>query len=143
MTVTRPLVERFWEKVRVAGGDECWNWTAGPATRYGMIYDGATMERAHRVSWALHYGAVPPGLSVLHHCDNQRCVRPDHLFLGTQTVNMLDAHAKGRLFVKPRAISCARGHDFTPRNTRIGSNGQRRCRECSNAARRARRASAA
>lgn len=54
------------------------------------------MSKAHRVAWDLTYGPIPDGMLVLHRCDNPSCVRPDHLFLGTQTDNMLDRKAKGR-----------------------------------------------
>jgi hypothetical protein len=75
----------------------CWEW---PGTRnwygYGQLQiDGRTL-RAHRVSWERHVGPIPPGLFVLHRCDNPPCVRPDHLFLGTQADNMADKMRKGR-----------------------------------------------
>lgn len=52
---------------------------------------------AHRVAWELAFGSIPMGMQVLHHCDNRLCVKPDHLFLGTQADNLQDAVSKGRL----------------------------------------------
>ena len=48
------------------------------------------------MAWELTYGSIPEGMSVLHHCDNKACVRPDHLFLGTQADNIHDMWEKNR-----------------------------------------------
>ena len=44
-----------------------------------------------------HDSDVPRSLDVCHHCDNRKCVRPSHLFIGTRQDNMRDASAKGRI----------------------------------------------
>jgi hypothetical protein len=53
-------------------------------------------RRAHRVAWEIYCGEIPNNLHVLHTCDNPLCVKPDHLWLGTQADNMRDKALKGR-----------------------------------------------
>ena len=77
----------------------CWEWTAHKNwLGYGRIGESVTRKilYAHRVSYAIHYGPIPDGLCVLHKCDNPGCVRPDHLFLGTEKDNAIDRQNKGR-----------------------------------------------
>lgn len=69
------------------------------STGYGRLqYSGAPYKgtTAHRVAWVLKRGDIPPEISVLHKCDNPSCVNVDHLFLGTQLVNVADMVSKGR-----------------------------------------------
>lgn len=97
-TRKRPISERFWEKVIVAGPDDCWLWTASTYRNgYGQIgIANQKITSAHRISYELHNGPIPDNLLVLHKCDNHRCVNPVHLFLGTQQDNIDDMHKKGR-----------------------------------------------
>lgn len=97
-----PLADRFWTKVDQSG--ECWEWTAYRSRDgYGMIgLDLRGVDRAHRVAWRLMNGPIPPGLQVLHRCDNPPCVNPAHLWLGTQAENIADMNRKGRSRKNPR-----------------------------------------
>ena len=83
---------------------DCWVWTGARAERgYGIVSNrgGRNRRRAHRTSWELAHGPIPPGMFVLHRCDNPPCVRAEHLFLGTQLDNMRDMAAKGRRMWQP------------------------------------------
>lgn len=95
----RPIADRFWEKVDKTDG--CWLWTGLLDDHgYGLIYRGRDyrprLVRTHRLSWEMHRDAIPDGLFVCHVCDVRRCIRPDHLFLGTVADNQRDMANKGR-----------------------------------------------
>lgn len=85
----------FWEKVDKSGN--CWIWQGSVNKEgYGGVQVKGMTWSTHRYSWFIEYGEIPKGLCVLHKCDNPSCVRPDHLFLGTQKDNVIDCYNKGR-----------------------------------------------
>jgi len=98
---------RFWSKVRLDSRSRCWLWTAAVTKGgYGKFsVRRSTWAFAHRVSWSLARGPVKKGLFVCHKCDNPSCVRPTHLFLGTQRDNLRDMSAKGRSSAPARKLS--------------------------------------
>jgi hypothetical protein len=96
----RDYRERFWSKVEPASG--CWNWV-GPSKGGGygqfsyQVGWGRTRQvTAHRFAWEMAYGPIPDGLLVCHACDNRKCVRLTHLWLGTDLDNARDKMDKGR-----------------------------------------------
>jgi hypothetical protein len=106
----RPLAERFWSKVAIAGPDECWEWTASRTTfGYGQINIDHKPQRAHRVAWELAHGPIPDGLCVLHSCDNPPCVNPAHLRIGTDAENIVDMWSRERRTRSPRLRGEAHG----------------------------------
>lgn len=93
------LIERFHEKWEKSETADCWEWTAAVMGRgYGFIKIPGTRKHvsAHRLSYLIHYGEIPEGMMVCHTCDNTRCVKPSHLFLGTCKDNLQDMKAKDR-----------------------------------------------
>lgn len=87
--------ERFWSKVEKTDG--CWLWRAAHNSEgYGRFKLNGQLILTHRLSYEIANGAIPDGLFVLHECDTPSCVKPAHLFLGTNARNMLDMFAKGR-----------------------------------------------
>lgn len=94
------LRSRFWGRVDKKGLDECWKWDgAVSAQGYGRISIGGRgggMHQAHRVAYQLERGKIPPGLSILHSCDNRLCVNPHHLRTGTHGENMQDMAVRER-----------------------------------------------
>ena len=91
----RNTMADFWRYVRKT--PTCWKWIGDRNTRngYGRFHIHLTYRRAHRVSYELAYGKIPPGKLVLHKCNVPACVRPDHLYAGTISDNSIDCVKAG------------------------------------------------
>jgi len=106
MATEQSTEERFWSKVNffgpapahVPGIGNCWLWTAcALKTGHGQIRVERKTVLAHRLAWVMTNGSIPDDLPcVCHRCDTPRCVRPDHLFVGTKSDNTADMVRKGR-----------------------------------------------
>jgi hypothetical protein len=98
---SKSVEERFWSKVDKRSSVPCWIWTGATSKQgYGnfqlsKIHGKAVFMVAHKVAWLLTHGELPEN-NLCHHCDVGICVRPKHLFPGTQAENLQDMVRKGR-----------------------------------------------
>jgi len=109
----RPLPdpELFWAKVDRANNiEECWEWT-GYTDRdgYGCLEQKGVHWRAHRAAYELTVGPIPPGLHLLHSCDNPPCCNPHHHSPGTPKQNADDRLRRNRDATLARARQEAAG----------------------------------
>jgi hypothetical protein len=92
--------DRFWVHVQKQEGDGCWIWMDPNQHGYGFFRGDERTGNAHTFSWEWENGPIPKGMYVCHNCpggDNKACVRPSHMFLGTNLDNMRDAKNKGQI----------------------------------------------
>ena len=100
--------EAFWTRAK-PGVNGCLEWqrelNAKGYAKYNVPHRLAKKDRvqhAHRLAYMIAYGTFDDALHVCHRCDNPKCVRPEHLFLGTNKDNIQDSVRKGR---KPRKLT--------------------------------------
>jgi len=94
-TLSADDLERFWSFVDQSA--QCWLWIGYcDDDGYGRFGIGGQVALAHRLSYVLAGNTLAPGDRVLHSCDTPACVRPDHLWSGTQRANIEDCIRKGR-----------------------------------------------
>lgn len=136
------LFDRLLSKIEIVC--ECWESRGYPdKDGYSRLYAGLVyannrpkVTKAHRFFLSLVLGRkLLPGMKALHRCDNPPCVRPDHLYEGTQEDNERDKLERGHN-VNANKTHCPRNHEYTLANTYTSPKGERRCRQCKNLLRR-------
>jgi len=133
MTLGRPpvpVLERLWSHSSV-DSKGCWVWKGhvSPSTGYSAIWHQGTNRLIHRVSYEIHKGPIPEGLSIDHLCRNRVCWNPEHLEAVTIKVNIQRGVHRNQNVGKSH---CKRGHEFTTGNTykSPSSPNNRVCRTC-------------
>ena len=105
--VPRSVASRFWCRAEAVTESGCLIWMGAQQGHpkgdgYGLVAVRIAKRKhymvlAHRVAFALSRGYLPtPPLKVLHKCDVRLCIRPDHLYEGSQSENIRQAVARGR-----------------------------------------------
>jgi hypothetical protein len=118
-TLSDAQKQRIWSAIDRGAEGDCWLWMHSTNNRgYGQVGIGNNDNYlAHRVIYFIATGKQPGRLKVLHSCDTPRCCNPNHLFLGTQRVNVLDMAAKGR---DTKALGVDNGRaKLTPESVRM------------------------
>lgn len=92
--VARRLISKLWY---VRSGCLCWRGSRDQKG-YGHIYYRGKVQRVHRFAYHAWIGKIPKGKLVCHHCDVPNCCLPEHLWLGTNLDNIVDASRKDRLW---------------------------------------------
>lgn len=141
----------LWPKIQKGSPDECWPWLGRINSHgYGMFDIQRRTTTAHRATYLLLVGEIPPGYDVDHichtrdceggqGCPHRRCVNPRHLQLLTRSENLKRGHAGRHTtgeFGGPQwqraKTRCPRGHPYDAENTYVlpSRPTARYCRQC-------------
>lgn len=125
----------------------CWVWQ-GTKNEKGYAraqFHSGKNTRIHRLSYEAYIGPIPDGLQIDHLCSVTSCVNPAHLepVTGTENRNRQSIRNGQTIGGKPPpnkgmsrggwqrfATHCQNGHELTPDNVAIRSDGGRRCIAC-------------
>lgn len=120
--------ERFMAKVIPVPESGCWIWEGSLGRGYGSVCINGESYLAHRVSYQIHKGEIPEGLTIDHLCRVRCCVNPDHLEAVTNKENIL--RGTSPTAHNHRKTHCINGHKLVPGNLKWNRNQFRQCHMC-------------
>jgi hypothetical protein len=111
-------------------GSGCHLWTGAKIKGYASAWvpERKAQMLVHRLVYAQVFGPIPDGLQLDHLCRVKNCINPAHLEPVTGRVNTL--RGIGPTAINARKTHCLRGHPFDQANTKIRTDGHRKCRTC-------------
>jgi len=93
------ILKKAYEKIKYSIDENgCWNVTGGTyrdkSGYHKIIYKDKDGKRkwisAHRLSYIVNVGEIPSDRIICHNCDNNDCINPECLYLGTNKTNTQD-----------------------------------------------------
>ena len=126
---SRPVLDRFWEKVEMVTESGCWVWTARcDKNGYARFWaENKAHDFGHRFAYRHFKGPIPEGLEIDHLCRVPSCVNPAHLEAVTGRENNL--RGTGPAAKNAKRTHCTNGHKLVEANLyRQGT--WRQCRTC-------------
>jgi hypothetical protein len=114
----------FWDRILKDSETMCWLWQGHLDHGYAKISVKGKWCRVQRIVHEEFNGPIPPGMEVHHICQNKSCVSPAHLLALSA-----EEHRKFHPENGPWSY-CSRGHYLSEANTRLESDGKRKCRLC-------------
>lgn len=106
----KKLPIRFVAKIDAPSDEGCWKWQAATNGGYGIYMLDGVLQRAHRITYAIANGPIPPGMQIDHKCFTRSCVNPGHLRAVTNKQN--SEHRNG---AQSNSASGVRGVYWNPR----------------------------
>lgn len=109
----RDRIDRFWKyfHAHTEKVGECLEWTGGyDRGKPRCMYD-TKRTQVPRLVYQLTQGVVPKGMWVLRKCNNMRCVRQSHLYLGTdiskevQRCNSMPVGERHKIYHPPESFA--------------------------------------
>lgn len=96
LTYSPLTIARFWSKVDVQKSRrDCWVWSGAVRGGYGNIKISGKNCASNRVAYEIFWETNLGDQLALHKCDNKLCCNPYHIYAGTASSNMIDAHQRG------------------------------------------------
>lgn len=127
------LLDKLWSRTEVDATTGCFLFAGTNQRGHGQLRYMGRSHGVHRLSAMIFLGLDlnDTKAQANHTCASRNCWNPDHLYIGDQSQNILDA-VRSNTYNNQNTIKthCKRGHPLEGDNLKLDENGGRRCRQC-------------